>query len=1130
MQYTHHDLSHFTHCKTLTAMDHCLVEGVSEAPVYSSARLKLLRRRRLEHKKQYVEYLHSSGLSVLEIAGTGVDATSIEETLAGMAGGVDVIVGAAFSHASWAGRTDILIKVEGQSNLGGWLYEPQIVSLARETSAETVLQLCLHAELLEVAQGTAPSQFYVVPPWKEFQAETFCFQDFAAYFRNVRHSFESYINDPGDIPYPYPKSHCDICRWNSVCEQQRREDDHLSLVANLTKAQATELNKHDVTTLAELAVLPLPLAFEPKRGSKRLLEKGREQARVQRQARETGQPVVERLPVTAGLGLCLLPEPDAADIFLHFEGDAFTGPQGLEYLMGYIARNPSGEWEYQAIWALNRVEEHQAFDAFMNYVMDRWQGNPNLHLYHYTAYEPSALKRLMGRYGTHEEDIDRMLRAGLFVDLSSVVRNGIRAGIESYSIKKLEPLFGYERQLPQAKSAAALARLKSELALDRPEYIAAEIKEDIQAHNQDDCRAILALRDWLEALRMDAINAGETVERPEPNEAEASENISEWAVKVAELMRLLTKELPEDADDWSPTHSARWLLANLLDFHRRENKSSWWNYFRLAELSADDLLKEREALSGLKFAGAVESEGRSALHRYRFDPQESEVRNGDILRQQGGEKLGTATEVSMEQGYVVIKKSANCSDMHPTAVFKHGHVNTVVLAQALFRLGTHVAEHGIESNEAYQAARDLLLRYEPRGVPQPLVQEGETILDAAKRIVISMPSGILPIQGPPGAGKTYTGSRMVCALVRQGKTVGITANSHKVIRNMLDGVCKAAHEEGTNLVCLQKVSLVEPNQMSLRFTKDNRELLEGLGDDINVGGATAWFWSREEAHELVDVLIVDEAAQMSLANVLAISGAAKVVVLLGDPQQLDQPVQGTHPDGTDISALAHLLDGKETIGSHQGLFLDQTWRLHPRICQLTSDLFYAGKLNSRNHNAHQKIATRGELSGAGLWYLPVVHEGNVNSSAEEAEAIKNLVTNLLAESSTWTNHLKESATLSLNDILVITPYNAQVQEILKRLPEIRAGTVDKFQGQEAPIAIYSTATSTPADAPRGMEFLYNLNRFNVATSRAKCGCILVTSPSLMQADCKTPRQMQLANAFCRYAERSVEIDLNQSKQ
>jgi uncharacterized protein len=391
--------------------------------------------------------------------------------------------------------------------------------------------------------------------------------------------------------------------------------------------------------------------------------------------------------------------------------------------------------------------------------------------------------------------------------------------------------------------------------------------------------------------------------------------------------------------------------------------------------------------------------------------------------------------------------------------------------------------------------------------------------------VFAHAGGVLAIQGPPGAGKTFTGARMICELVRRGKKVGITANSHKVIRNLIDETIKAADELGIDLHCCQKTDEAEDPQHRLLFAKRNEDLFAALsGGDTSVGGGTAWLWSRPDAFEAVDFLFVDEAAQVSLANVLAVSQSAKTVVLIGDPQQLDQPMQGSHPEGTDVSALDHVLGGEQTIAPDKGLFLEETWRLHPAICAYTSELFYNGKLRSKSGLDKQDVKGSESITGSGLYFLPVAHSGNQNCSPEEAEAVRSLVQAILAGSATWVDREGKERPITLDDILIITPYNAQVFEIQQCVPDARVGTVDKFQGQEAPIAIYSMATSSHADAPRGMEFLYSLNRLNVATSRAKCVAILVASPQIFGAECRTPRQVQLANAFCRYLEMATSLD------
>jgi hypothetical protein len=381
----------------------------------------------------------------------------------------------------------------------------------------------------------------------------------------------------------------------------------------------------------------------------------------------------------------------------------------------------------------------------------------------------------------------------------------------------------------------------------------------------------------------------------------------------------------------------------------------------------------------------------------------------------------------------------------------------------------------------------------------------------------------LAIQGPPGAGKTFCGARMICELVTQGKRVGVAANSHKVIRNLLEAVAKEADATGVLVRLAHKNADEDEAGDAPRITSlaENSDALTALeSGDANVVGGTAWLWSRPELASAVDVLFVDEAGQMALANVLAISQAASSVVLLGDPRQLEQPRKGTHPDGVGVSALEHILAGRQTIPADAGIFLSETWRLAPRICEFTSELFYDGRLSSRPGLDRQRISGVDGLPDAGLAFLRVDHDGNKNWSLEEIDAVADLVERLTAPHSSWCNAKGTEAPILGSDILVVAPYNAHVTRLSERLASTgaRVGTVDKFQGQEAPIVIYSMATSRPEDAPRGMEFLYSLNRLNVATSRARCLAILVASPRLFEPECRSPRQMQLANGLCRFRE------------
>lgn len=1038
-----------------------------------------------------------------------------------MEAGRTVIVQGALLHEGWSGRADVLRRVGTPSRLGAWSYEVTDTKLARETKAGTILQLCLYSELVARVQGREPEYMDVVPPWTEFTPQRYRYHDFVAFYRKAKRGLEAWVATPNAIAYPEPKPHCDICRWAPACDRRRRDDDHLCLVADITKVQITELKRHDLLTTSHLAEMPLPLTWKPERGAVQSYQRLREQARIQVEERLTGERRFELQPVEAGFGLCLLPEPSDGDVFFDIEGDPYVGEGGLEYLFGFTFKEESGDLAYRAEWAFSRADEKRTFERFIDFVMERWANHPGLHVYHYAPYEPAALKRLIGRYATREEAVDRLLRAKVFVDLYGVVRRAVRASVESYSLKRLEPFYCFEREVALPDANAALFSLQTKL--ERGEAVPDGAAKTVQNYNSDDCRSTQQLRLWLETLRQGLLDTGTAVPRPASGDGAPPEKISAWALKINELVERLTAGVPEDTTKRTSEQHARWLLAHILDWHRREKKATWWELYRLSALSAEDLLDERAGVASLRFVGSVGGTEKAPIHRYSFPSQDADLLDGDELRSAGGARYGSVHAVSPAEQTIDIKKRKDTADQHAEAVFGHNEVDDQVCADALVRIGEFVATHGVIGDGSYGAARALLTKASPVVADEPLQRKGEPTLEAALRLCDRLTHGVVPIQGPPGAGKTFAGAHMICALVAMGKKVGITANSHKVIRNLIKRVLETAKKQGIQIHCCHKTDDHDAPIDGLSVTRNSERLLQGIGTEYQVGGGTAWLWSRADAFNAVDVLFVDEAAQMSLANVLAVSHAAPLIVLLGDPQQLDQPMQGTHPDGTGVSALHHILDGEQTISPSKGLFLEETWRLHPAICWFTSELFYEGKLRSKQGLERQIVDSTGLVRGAGLRLLSVPHDGNQNCSPEEAEAIERLVKGILANNATWTDRCGETAAIGLEEILIIAPYNAQVFEIQRRLPTARVGTVDKFQGQEAPIAIYSMATSSHADAPRGMEFLYSLNRLNVATSRAMCLSILVASPQVFEADCRSPRQIQLANAFCRFVERAEPI-------
>nr|MBA2265461.1 TM0106 family RecB-like putative nuclease [Chloroflexota bacterium] len=765
-------------------------------------------------------------------------------------------------------------------------------------------------------------------------------------------------------------------------------------------------------------------------------------------------------------------------------------------------------------------------------------------VYHYAPYEPSALKRLMGRHATREDEVDRLLRGGVMIDLYRAVRQGLRASVESYSIKRLEPLYGFVRDVPLKDAGSSIVAFEQWLELGQGDRPASTILDDIAAYNRDDVRSTLVLRDWLETLRLElADRTSQAVPRPALVSGEAPVETAASDARVQELAEILTAEVPDDPAARSDEERARWLLAQLLAWHRRESKVAYWEFFHRLGLDDTDLAADKGALGPLVVIGPVGEPWKPTARskprqtwRYGFAPQDydigsrSRLHDPKLQRQHPDEPWktwqvkGALHAIDDRESTVDLNWPPNTEPPHPEALVPLDTFNDREQRAALLALGEWVAAHGIDADGPWRAGRDLLLRRPPRcgqDDGSPLRIGGESGLDAAIRLVLTIRDSTLAIQGPPGSGKTYTGARMVVRLLQAGKKVGISATSHKVITNFLEEVLAAA-DGIIEVRATQKVSDGSARAVSEQVTHvaSNAEVQDGLASgEFSVAAGTVWLWAAEKSQEMVDVLFVDEAGQISLANALAMARSARSIVLLGDPQQLDQPLQGSHPPGADRSALAHLLGEHDAMPDHLGLFLEHTWRLHPDVTVFTSEAFYEGRLESRDDLVNQRLHGPEPMRGAGLRLVSADHVGADSTSPEEAHQVAAFVRALVESGSTWTDRHGDRRPLRYDDVLIVAPYNAQVGAIAALLPvNARVGTVDKFQGQEAPVSIYSMTSSSPMDAPRGMDFLYSRNRLNVATSRARCVAVVVAEPALLRVRARTPEQMRLANALCQFAE------------
>ena len=1114
------DLVNYLGCKHLTELDRQTVLGIINPPDWINPALALIQQKGIEHERAYVAHLKSEGLNICELEGK-----SNKETKDSISKGYDIITQARFEKDGWVGIADILRKVSGDSQLGDYYYEVQDTKLARETKAGTVLQLCMYAEFLGEIQGRIPEYMYVVKPGIDYPKDMFRYPEFEAYYRFVKNRFHQVIVAEPVATYPLPVAKCDTCRWWKECNAKWHMDDHLCLIAGVRSHQMKELEHQGIFTLETYAQEPEPYRKVPEQGNEETYKKIHQQAKIQSKGRNEKKMLHELLPVEPLRGLNRLPEPSKGDLYFDIEGDHFYEDGGIEYLFGVAFLNESNEIEYKGYWAKNRMEEKNMFSEFMSFILKRWKIFPEMHIYHYAPYEPTAIKRLASRSAIYEQEVDQLLRSGRFIDLFSVIKETLIASVESYSLKEIEKFTDYSRKADLRLASDSRRRMSIALDFDDFSSFSDFDFELIEAYNKDDCLATLALHKWIEFIYQEKIGEGADLARLEDSSGEAGESIAEGEANARALYDSLVSDLPNDPGEWGNEEQAKWLLAHQVEFYRREMRSAWWEFFRLRELEPDEMMEERKGIAGLRFQFTLPESKRVSIDRYAYPPQEISMDKGNEVCEPHGEKIGTIHDFSLESRTVDIKKTGKTVDIHPYAVFIKDLVSNIALVPSFHRFIESIISNGIDGSGPYRAGRDLLLKHLPRlssgGTLN--VQNGETIDETALRIALNLDNGILPVQGPPGTGKTHLGGSIIAELVKRGKRIGVTAVSHKVIRNLLDKVVERGKEKGINVKIGHKA---KTDLGDGTYLKDKIACMTALNQGIVVGG-TAWLWADDIFEETLDYLFVDEAGQMSLTNVLTLSLASRNIILLGDPQQLEQPQRGAHPEGADISALEHILDGNKTMPEDMGLFLGITWRLHPHITQFTSKLYYEDRLRSRDGLENQRLEGNTPFAGSGLFHVPVDHFGNQSQSREEVEAIVKIVHHLMSAEINWIDRDGLSKALQPNDILIIAPYNAQVSALQEALSGFSVGTVDKFQGQEAPIVIYSMTSSSSEDAPRGMSFLYNPNRMNVATSRAKCISILVSAPKIFEVECNTIEQMKWANGLCMYREMAYQVDIPQ---
>jgi len=1069
----------------------------------------LLRRKGLDHEAAALEQYRSSGQKVADLSGVPWRDRQYS-TNAAMRLGADIVYQGVLSTDRWLGIADFLEKTPGPSDLGDYSYEVVDTKLARTAQPKHLLQLSLYNMLLFDIQKLLPLNAHLI--LGDGRRATFRSLDSKYYTIQIQKRLELFV-DTLPTTMPEPCGHCAMCRWATRCEDEWYRTRHLCLVANIRSNQIAALRASGISTIDALASAGRGARISGMQPG--IIERLCAQAELQTYKENTGNNKYELLPIERGKGFDRLPLADEHDLYFDMEGDPLV-PGGLEYLFG-IFHGLSAAGQFLAFWGHHRSEEKAAFERTVDFFTQHIAAHPSAYIYHYAPYEVTAMRRLSTLHGTKEAEIDDLLRRERFVDLYRVVREGIRVSEPRYSIKNLEHFYAEKREGDVTTAGESIEVYEEWRATQEQRLL-----DQIERYNEQDCRSTKRLHEWLLLLRP----AG-AIWKEDPGlqrDEEASKRQTDAEMRVSDYTARLL------ANASSTDRPFAELVSQLLEFHRREAKPQYWALFDRRDSTTEELIDDSECIGGLNrdTLTAPYKDKRSIVYSYRFPPQDFKFSAGDgCLCSTTLKPAGTIAYLDEEANVVRLKIGANQPPLPDSmSIIPTGPIDAVVLREAVYRFADAI----ISGTLRYRAIKAVLSRELPRLFPLtangPLVRKDEDEVNAAIRVISALDESALIIQGPPGAGKTYTASHAILDLIRQGKKVGVSSNSHKAIGNLLAEIVKIGREHGTLVRGVQKCSAEDQFFLAPEITNTTKN--PDTLTSFNLVAGTAWLFARPEYDQQLDYLFVDEAGQMSLANVVASGTSARNLVLVGDSMQLAQPTQGVHPGESGLSVLEFLMQEHSTVPGDRGIFLATSRRMHGDVCRFISDAFYESRLHAADGNDHQRLvlstSTSERLKPTGICFLEVAHEGCAQRSQVEAELVREIFDELLMQS--WVNRDGVRANVSKEDILVVSPYNMQVNLLRELLPAgARVGTVDKFQGQQAPAVVVSFATSTCDDAPRGLDFLFSHNRLNVAISRAQCLAVVIANPRLLDASCRTVEQVKLVNALC-WAKSYAESESN----
>jgi len=1058
------------------------------------------------HEERYFQELKRKHKKVIDLK--ELDITREEKfskTLEYIKEGYDVIHGGYLKYQEWIGEFDFLIKATNQnSKLGNYNYEVADTKNSIRPKVDHVAQIAMYAYMLEPAQGVLSKNFYII--LRDDNVEVVPLKYVNEFFKYNKDRYEKFLKNELDTVKPEKCSHCPICDWLDVCEKKWKDDDHLNQVGGINKNYIKKLVNVKIDTATKLANLDDDKKIEDIKPhiSKRLIT----QAKLQKEYERTGISVhkIYEENINNKKGFNLLPRPSESDIFFDFESvedHVYLG--GLEYLFGIYYKENKKE-VFKPLWGHNRNEEKKNLINFFIFLKEHFEKYPQAKIYHYGSYEVTALNKLTSRHNINNDLMAHYLIEKKFVNLLNVIRQGVQISENSYSIKNIEKIYGFKR-----KGDVKKASISSDYYAKWTETNDQKLLDEIESYNYEDCVSTLKLLDWL--LKIKPKNTEWLV--PEKENVEDRE----FETNLKNANELLKNLQTKDAE-------LKQVMLDILGFFRREQKSEWREHYERLEKTNEELIDDLECIGDMTLVGEPEKKVKSFIYTYTYENQEHKLRQGKkvtVLNHfiEGKTITSTIEDLDHVNRIIKLKRGVSSGSLGSNiSIGPSSPTGILDLEKCTYKFIGDL----VNGTNKFKAIIEILKKEIPdiKGI-----KHGDKILktdnfeNELPKILLNLNQSYLYIQGPPGSGKTYQAGNAIIELIKNKKKVGITGNSHKVIHNLIKRVEEFAVEKNVKFKGLKagrkddpetvyESDFFETSSTKTKFTN----AVDIEDNEYFLFAGTKFHFSSIDYDQKLDYLFIDEAGQLSISDLVAIGIVSKNIVILGDQLQLSQPIKGAHPGKSGLSILDYLLENIDTIPDTKGVFLNKTYRLHPLINNFASENFYESRLICREENKNRKIHFNKDcmIQSEGIHYIPMHHKDNTQICTEEGEVVKKLFKQIIGLDFTDIDDKKRK--LTIKDILVISPYNAQVNYLLSILEKgARVGTIDRFQGQEAVVNIISFTSSDTDSITRNKEFFFSRNRLNVAITRAQCASILLLNPNLVDFYPTTIDQVKLLNNF-----------------